>query len=142
MASGFKWTRNRDIAAVSLADGDTQIEAAEKAGVTTRTIRNWLSKDEFSIEVDRLTLMMGVSTRAKRLQIVKRVIRGRVENTEYPMSKADLLDWLKFAQSETDGIKLDLAAFFAAAASVAGSGSNRPAELESGISRNGRTKTP
>ena len=121
MTSAFLWNKKRENAALTLARGGTQKEAAEKAGVTDRTIRNWLDCVEFSIEVDRLTFMIGVASRAERLRIANRVIEARTENSHYPMTKADLLDWLKFAQSETDGVKLDFATFLQDAAQMAGS---------------------
>jgi hypothetical protein len=33
------------------------------------------------------------------------VVKARTQN-QFPQTKADLLDWLKFAQSETDGAKI------------------------------------
>ena len=49
-----------------------------------------------------------------------RVVRQRVRNDHVETDK-DLLDWLKFAQRETEGLKLDLTdALAEAAASVAG----------------------
>jgi hypothetical protein len=42
------------------------------------------------------------------------VIRQKTAEDGTVTTKADLLDWLKFAQSETDGIKLDLARIAAA----------------------------
>lgn len=100
----FAWTTTREAAALALAAGKTQIEAAAAAGCAERTIRNWLNVPEFSEEVDRLTLMTGIAAKAERLRTAKRMIAKIGDNTE-----RDLLDWLKFAASETDGIKLDLA---------------------------------
>jgi hypothetical protein len=98
-----------------------------------------MTKPDFAMEVDRLTHMVGIATRAERLRIAMQVVKSRTENQQYPVSKADLLDWLKFVQSETDGVKLDITAVLAAASSMAGSGSDRPAELmESSTSANGR----
>ena len=57
--------------------------------------------------MDRLSLMVGVSSRAERLRLAIRVVRAKT-NGDVPETEKDLLDWLKFAQSETDGIKLDL----------------------------------
>jgi len=118
MAS-FKWNPKKDEAALLFARGFTLQEAADEIGVSTRTLTRWRAVDEFSIEVDRLTFMVGVAARAERLRIANRVIKARTENSQYPITKADLLDWLKFAQSETDGIKLDFAAFLPDAAQVA-----------------------
>lgn len=105
--SAFKWTRNREQAAISLANGHTQEEAAESANVSDRTIRNWLQVAEFSEEVDRLTLMLDIASKAERLRIAKRVIRQMTSKPTIETGK-DLLDWLKYAQAETDGIHLDL----------------------------------
>lgn len=102
--SAFKWTAARRRAAIALADGATQIEAAAEAEVTDRTIRLWLAEPDFSEEVDRLTLMTGLATRAARLRLAKKVISRLGTATD-----KDLLDWLKFAQSETTGAVNDFA---------------------------------
>lgn len=66
-----------------------------------------LAVPDFAAEVDRLSLMVGVANRAARLRLAMRVVRDKTKS-EAPATDKDLLDWLKFAQSETDGIKLDL----------------------------------
>ena len=58
---------------------------------------------EFSAEVDRLSLMVDIAGRAERLRIAMRLVRAKGYQSD-----RDLLDWLKYAQSETDGVKLDL----------------------------------
>lgn len=108
MIAAFKWTNKKEIAALSLAGGDTQEEAAAKSGAAERTIRYWLSVPEFSQEVDRLSLMIEVASRAYRLRIANRVIRQRVREGGFIMTEKDVLDWLKYAQGETDGVKLGL----------------------------------
>lgn len=105
--SDFEWNQQRETAAIALAEGKTQAEAGEEVGVTDRTIRLWLQNEYFAAEVDRLSLMLGAASRAERLRIAKRVIRDRLSGTTIKTDK-DLLEWLKYAQSETDGIKLDL----------------------------------
>jgi len=116
MADTFNWTHQRVKAALALAEGATQVVAAEEAGVTDRTLRNWLSEPAFAEEVDRLTLMSGIATRAERLRVAKRVARQLIsEETGKVTTARDLLDWLKFAQGETDGVKLDLAQLMEAA---------------------------
>lgn len=100
----FRWSTTREKAALALAGGKTQREAAEESGCGERTIRTWLTIPEFAEEVDRLTLMTGIAQKAERLRTAKRMIAKIGDNTE-----KDLLDWLKYAQSETDGIRLDLA---------------------------------
>lgn len=107
--SAFKWTLARSRAAIALAEGKTQKDVAQEAEVTDRTIRDWLRIPDFAAEVDRLSLMVGIAGRAERLRLAQRVIRQKTDDDGVLSTKADLLDWLKFAQSETDGIKLDLA---------------------------------
>lgn len=106
--SAFTWTATREKAAIALANGYTQKEAAEIAEVTDRSIRNWLAEPEFIEEVDRLSLMTDIAARAERLRIAKRIIR-QLQDSLVPTEK-DLLDWLKYAQSETDGASIGLTA--------------------------------
>lgn len=60
--------------------------------------------------------MIGIASRAERLRIAQRVARQKVNDEGLVSTEKDLLDWLKFAQSETDGIKLDLAKLAAVSA--------------------------
>ena len=110
--SQFKWTKTREAAALKLAEGYTQTEAAEAAKVDRRTVARWVADPEFSAEVDRLTHMTGIAMRAERLRIVMRVVRQKTKDG-VAVTEKDLLDWLKYAQGETDGVKLDLAALIA-----------------------------
>ena len=121
--SGFKWTPARRIAAVALAEGKTRVVAAAEADVAEKTIYRWLAEPGFSEEVDRLTLMTGIATRAERVRLVKRIATARIDYLPIEhLSKADLLDLLKFVQGETDGIKLNLAALVDAAADIMAAG--------------------
>lgn len=90
------------MAAQLLAEGGTREDVAKTAGVPERTLYRWLKHEEFKTEVDRLTLLTGMSWRAERVRLAKRIIAKKAEETG-----KDLLDWLKFVQSETDGAKLD-----------------------------------
>lgn len=122
-SAGFQWSQKKGAVALALAEGYTQQEVAEREGVPDRTIRSWLAASEFSEEVDRLSLMMGIAARAERLRIAQRIVREKMSHGILASDK-DLLDWLKFAQSETDGIKLDLtAAIMGHETSMANSGS-------------------
>ncbi len=129
--SDFKWTRKRDKAALLLADGYTQGEVATQVGVTRRTIERWCANEVFDCEVDRLTLMTGIAAKAERLKIAKRAIRQSVIEAGVK-TKKDILDWVKYAQSETDGIKLDLTSIFEDALAVAGGGSGGDASEDGG----------
>lgn len=125
--SGYVWNAEKSKAAILLAEGYTIEQVAKEIGKTERTIYRWKDDIEFSAEVDRLSLMVGIASKAERLRLVKRVIRQKSLSDTFLISDKDILDWLKFAQSETDGVKLDIAALFTAVgsddASVADSGS-------------------
>lgn len=108
--SAFRWNPRRSKAAMRLALGETQASVAAKIGVDERTVRRWLADAAFAAEVDRLSLMSDIAGRAKRVRIAKRVARQRVREDGFVESNKDILDWLKFAQSETNGIQLDLTA--------------------------------
>jgi len=138
--SCFQWTKKRSQAAELIAEGLTNKEVAAEIGISERTIYRWYHDTTFSTEVDRLSLMLGLANRAARLRYAKKRIREEVEKTQ---DKHDLLDWLKYLQSETDGIKLDLAntltglitAINEIPAPLAGSGQGRTgsqAETETG----------
>jgi len=112
--SAFTWNEKTTAAALALANGKTQKQAAEEADISERTIRRWLLDPDFSAEVDRLSLMTDIASRAERLRLAKRAVRQAIDEDGKLTTKADVLDWLKFAQSETDGIRLDLAKLAAA----------------------------
>jgi hypothetical protein len=135
--SVFKWNEQNTNAAIALAQGQTVKEVAKAAKVDERTIYRWKTDIDFSAEVDRLSLMVGIASRAERLRIAMRVVRQKTE-PQIETDK-DLLDWLKFVQSETDGIKLDLTAISEAAASVAES---RPDRISDKASAKGRKAEP
>lgn len=118
--SHFVWTPKRSDAAELLAQGYTINETAERVGVSEKTIDRWKRDIEFISEVDRLSLMIDIASRSERLKIAKRVVRGLLAQRK--PTERDLLDWLKYAQSETDGVKLDLTALFEAASSMADPG--------------------
>ena len=108
MSTQFNWSTRRVKAALALAEGHTQQTVAETTGVCRKTICNWLCVPEFSAEVDRLSLMVGLASRSERLRIAARAVRQRVRADGTIDTDRDILDWLKFAQSETDGIKFEL----------------------------------
>ena len=81
---------------------------AEEFGISTSTIHRWMHHPEFSAEVDRLSLMMGIASRAERLRIAMRVARQSVNADGTIRTRRDILDWLKYAQSETDAIRIEL----------------------------------
>jgi transposase-like protein len=105
----FQWDDRKREAAMLLGDGHTYRATARAVGVSERTLWEWRRHSAFVEEVDRLSLMTDIASRAERLRIVKRVVMQRVSEEGLVESGRDLLDWLRFAQSETEGIKLHLA---------------------------------
>lgn len=105
----FKWNKLRSDVATYLAQGYTWRETATQYEISEATINAWKHHPDFAAEVDRLSIMVDVAGRAYRLRTAMRVVRAKGFESE-----RDLLDWLKFAQSETDGVKLDLARLAAA----------------------------
>ncbi|HEU4770140.1 MAG TPA: helix-turn-helix domain-containing protein [Pyrinomonadaceae bacterium] len=106
MVTQFSWSSKRKKAALALAEGQSQQAVAEAIGVCRKTICNWLCVTEFLAEVDRLSCMIDISSRAERLRFAMRVVRQKVREDGTLETEKDLLDWLKYAQSETTGIKL------------------------------------
>ena len=108
MFTQFHWSSKRQKAALALAEGQSQQVVADAIGVCRKTICNWLCVTEFVAEVDRLSCMIDISSRAERLRIAMRVVREKIRIGGSLVSNKDVLDWLKYAQSETTGIKLGL----------------------------------
>lgn len=118
--SSFEWDEKKSNAAILLAQGYLIKEAAKAVGVNEKTIDRWKRDIEFSNEVDRLSLMLDISNRAERMRIAMRMVRKAMRKKT--PTRRDLLEWLKFAQGETDGVKLDLTTLFDSHTSLAGGG--------------------
>ena len=54
--------------------------------------------------------MSDIANRAERLRIIMKVVRARTGEDGTLKTDKDVLDWIKLAQSETDGVRLNLAA--------------------------------
>jgi Homeodomain-like domain len=106
MVTQFRWSSKRTKAALALAEGQSQQAVADAIGVCRKTICNWLCVTAFAAEVDRLSCMIDIASRAERLRMVMRVVRQKVRADGTLETDKDVLDWLKYAQSETTGIKL------------------------------------
>ncbi len=113
-AAQFEWNETRSKAALGLAEGKTQQQVADECAIGRRTVVRWLEHPDFAAEVDRLSVMTHIASSAERLRIAKRVVRQIVKDEQKIKTDKDLLDWLKFAQSETDGISAGLAKLAAA----------------------------
>lgn len=55
-----------------------------------------------------MSCIIDISSRAERLRMAMRVVRQRVRADGTVETDKDVLDWLKFAQSEPTGTKLGL----------------------------------
>src|SRR5689334_10232574 len=108
MSTQFLWLPKRAKAALALAEGQTQEAVAAATGVCRKTICNWLCVPAFAAEVDRLSSMVSIASRAERLRIAMRVVRQKTRADGVIETDRDVLDWLKFVQSETDGINVGL----------------------------------
>lgn len=104
----FEWNERRNEAAALLAHGKTQLEVAAAVNVTPKTIYNWLQDMEFAAEVDRLSLMVGIASRAQRLRWLNKTIANRINADGSLQTDKDVVDLIKIAISETDGVKIDL----------------------------------
>jgi hypothetical protein len=101
----FHWTPAKQRAAVLLAQGVTRAETANQIGYGEAQIYRWLDHPEFSAEVDRLTFLTGIATKAARVREVKRLVRSRVDENGILISKRDVLDWLRFLREETEPLE-------------------------------------
>lgn len=117
----WQWDDRKSLAARLLGEGHTIVEVARILRLNRKTIDRWLDRVEFAQEVDRLSCMVDVAGRAFRLRVAMRAIRKKIKGSQV-RTRADVLNWLKYAQSETDGIKLDLTSLLESHASVADSG--------------------
>lgn len=103
----FEWTDQKREAAILLAQGFFIKEAAKTVGVNEKTVRRWKEDIDFAAEIDRLSLILDIAQKAERLRIAMRVVRQKTKGTRV-QTRVDLLRWLEFAQSETDGAKRQL----------------------------------
>jgi len=92
-----------------LAAGYSDTDLQRKMGVSRMTTWRLRQVPEFAEELDKLTLVSGISARAERMRLAMRVVR-KLEKDAFEKNKIGdtLLDWVKFAQSETDGAQLSL----------------------------------
>lgn len=108
------WNKKTSKAALMIAQGHTIKEVAEALNLSDRTIERFKEIEEFSEEVTRLSYMVGVANRAYRLQLINKVIKQKTSDNGTLNTEKDLLEWMKLAQSETDGAKIDLTKLFEA----------------------------
>ena len=113
--SEFVWTPERDQAAKLLSQGYSIKEVAEEVGVTDRTIYNWKNIEEFEMEVDRLSVVYGLASKAERTRLLMKMARQKVkEDGTLELDDTSLMDIIKEMRMQTDGIRLNVAQFYTA----------------------------
>lgn len=101
----FHWTPAKQKAAVLLAQGVTRAKTAATIGYGEAQIYRWLDNPEFGAEVDRLTFLTGIATKAARVREIKRYISQQVDEDGVLVSKKDVLDWLRFLRDEMEPLE-------------------------------------
>jgi transcriptional regulator with XRE-family HTH domain len=119
-----------------LAQGYMKMEICEECGIDPSTLRRWEHIDAFMEEVDRLSLIRGIASKANRLRLLNQAIRQKVnsETGEIDLANVSFLDLLKEARMQTEGVRLDILntlipAFTEKTGSVAGGGSDRSIKI-------------
>ena len=102
------WSDEQSRAAVMLAEGYTKADVSREIGVHASTITRWTQNEEFAEEVDRLSLMYGLASKAERMRLIKRAAREFERDGKPDVSGFTLLDLLKEARMQTEGVKLDI----------------------------------
>jgi len=90
-------------AAAALACGRGRADAGRVAGVTRRTVQRWQGRADFAAEVKRLALARDDAMRTARTVAAARLARSRRGSVPTgAASRRDVLEWLRYAQGETD----------------------------------------
>lgn len=118
----FRWNEQRQKAALLLAEGHTLAETAAEVGVSPRHISTWKENLEFLAEVDRLTFLTGIVTKAERIRLIKRFVRSKIDENGILQSKKDVFEWIKLLRSEVSSMEFAamMAQIISAAADEAG----------------------
>jgi transposase-like protein len=102
------WDEQRSQAAIMLAQGYEKKKICQQIGIDDSTLWRWEKNAEFAEEVDRLTLMYGFASKQERLRIINQAARQFVKDGKWDVSGFTLLDLLKEARMQSEGIKLDI----------------------------------
>jgi hypothetical protein len=123
----FVWTEERTQAAILLGKGYNFSEAGREVGLDRSTVSRWMKNDEFAEAVDKLSLMHGLASKAERMRIMQRAVREFVSEDKIDVSGFTLLDLIKEARMQMEGVRIgilnELTALEEEAGSMAGSGS-------------------
>ena len=116
------WDEQKTQAAILLAQGYNHGVVSEEVNCNRTTIWRWMQNEEFAKEVDKLSLMYGVASKAHRMRLINQAIRQFIdENGTLDTGDDTLLDYLKEARQQIEGVKLDIISQLTAIAQTAGS---------------------
>ena len=105
----FNWTDDRTIAAVKTAEGWGKAAIEAEYGISGSTIWHWEQYDEYSKEVDKLSLMYGMASRAYRVRLLNKAIRQKIdESGNIDLDGVSFIDLIKEARMQTEGVRLDI----------------------------------
>lgn len=130
IVTGFTWSDMKSKVAVELAKGLSPAEIIrenEDITVSESTIYNWKQIPAFAMEVDKLTFMYGYGSKAERMRLINKAIRQYIRDDMIDTGRTELIDWMREARMNVDGVRLDIAHMLAAVNDetglVAGNGS-------------------
>ena len=98
----MKWTKKKNAFVEMAAEGEKIVDIARKLNMSIHTAYHWNEDPLIREEIDRLSLMSGIASKAERMRIAKKAARQKMLG-DHVRTKKDLLDWLKFASKEMEG---------------------------------------
>lgn len=118
----IKWDERQVAAAIMLAEGHPKVEIYEKLGIERSTLWRWEQNEEFATEVDKLSLMYGLASKAKRMREINRIALMFDRALTHPINEGyTYLDLLKEARMQSEGVRLDILSTLTAITTETGS---------------------
>jgi hypothetical protein len=92
-----------------LAQGSTYVEVEKETGINQSSLAYLMKDADFSKEVDTLSMMYGMASKAERVRMITKMAKQFIkEDGNYDISGFTLLDLLKEARMQTEGINLNV----------------------------------
>ena len=104
----MKWTKKKNAFVEMAAEGEKIVDIARKLDMSIHTAYHWNENPVIREEINRLSLMFGIASKAERVRIAKRVVRQKLLG-DHVRTKKDILDWLKYVAKETEDVHLHFA---------------------------------
>ena len=104
----LKWSVEKyEVAQLLALSRMTMVQVAEETGVPVHAIQRWKRHPEFQEYMDRVTLDTAETLKAKRLQVLRKILDARLELAEETgsyvnLSGKDTLDILEALRKETE----------------------------------------